>query len=282
MVLDVLITELEGVLRQIIATLPDIIAALIIILLSIWVGGITGRAADRLIERLGIEKAADRTELGKAFRAAGIDLSKFAGLLVKAFVIIVGIMVALIVLNIGGQVGNYVWFIATYVARVIGALIVLVIGSVLFELLATFIATLFSTVLPEDKRDLTDLIKDLLFVGLLAVLLSIAFNMLLLPGYIVYPLLLGVIAIAIGITLSERLVDSIADKHEDFKPIAGYAKFLILFVFLVIGIAGIFGPVAETSRVIANLAWGIAIAAALLLVPIMYTLAKKMAVERSE
>lgn len=276
-VLDAISQALAIAIGQVIIAIPQVIAAALIVAVGYYVGKLAGRAVDALIERSGVEKAFDATELGKAYRKAGIDLSEFVGKLIWAFVTVLAVLAAVEYLNIGGLAGKYIAFTAAYLVRIVGAVIVLTLGAALFELFATFIAKQFEVVLPEDKRDLGDLIKDVTLIGLLAFLLSIVFDILLLPGSTIYPLILGVVAIALGITLSERLVNMIAEDHEEFRPVAGYAKFLILLVFLIVGVAGIFGTVPGTATVIANIAWGFAIAAALMLVPVMYTLAKRMA-----
>lgn len=279
--LDTLVNAVAIALGQIILAIPQAIGAAVIVAIGYYVGKYAGRAVDALLEKTGVEKVFDSTELGKAYRRAGIDLSEFVGKLVWAFVAVLSVLVAVEYLNIGGVAGRYIGFTAEYLVRIVGAVIVLTLGAALFELFATFIARQFEVALPSDKRDLVDLIKDVLLVGLLAFLLGIVFNILLLPGSTIYPLILGVVAIALGITLSERLVGMIAKEHEEFRPVAGYAKFLVLMLFLVVGVAGIFGTVPGTATVIANLAWGFAIAAALLLVPVMYALAKKMTQQAS-
>ncbi len=271
------VTQALGIaVGEMIVALPRIVAAIIIVVVGYYIGKLVGSAASRLVEKSGVEKVFDSTELGRAYRKAGIDLSDFVGKLIWAFVAVLSVLIAVEYLRIGGLAGQYIGFAAGYLVRIVGAVIVLTLGAALFEIFSVFVAKQFEPALPEDKRDLSDLIKDVLLVGLLAFLLSIVFNILLLPGSIVYPLILGVVAIALGITLSERLVGMIAKEHEEFRPVAGYAKFLVLMVFLIVGVAGIFGTVPGASTVIANLAWGFAIAAALLLVPVMYTLAKKL------
>lgn len=275
-VIDTIKIALANAAAETIIMLPRIIAAIIIIAVGYYVGRPIGRAVNRLIERSGFERILDTTELGKAYRRAGIDISDLIGNLVWAFITVLSIVIAIHYLNLGGQVGAYLTSTATYIVRIVGAVIILTLGGALFELLSTFIAKQLSVAIPEEKSDLVDMLKDVLFVGLLAFLLSMVFNILLLPGNIVYPLILGVVALALGISISERLINSIAESHEDFKPVAGYAKFLILLIFLIVGIAGIFGTVPGTIRVIENIAWGVAIAAALTLIPVMYMLAKKM------
>ena len=247
--LDTLVNAVAIALGQIILAIPQAIGAAVIVAIGYYVGKYAGRAVDALLEKTGVEKVFDSTELGKAYRRAGIDLSEFVGKLVWAFVAVLSVLVAVeyLNINIGGVAGRYIGFTAEYLVRIVGAVIVLTLGAALFELFATFIARQFEVALPSDKRDLVDLIKDVLLVGLLAFLLGIVFNILLLPGSTIYPLILGVVAIALGITLSERLVGMIAKEHEEFRPVAGYAKFLVLMLFLVVGVAGIFGTVRRLS-----------------------------------
>ncbi|MCC6021473.1 MAG: hypothetical protein LM577_08965 [Thermoproteaceae archaeon] len=81
------------------------LVALAIVLAAWGIGVLLGRAVNRLIERSGLERAFDSTDVGKAFRAAGVDLSNLIGMLVTAFVIVTGIVVAMGYLQIGGEAG---------------------------------------------------------------------------------------------------------------------------------------------------------------------------------
>jgi len=267
---------ITNIVISIINAIPSIIAALIIIGLGYIVGEGVGKAVNKLVEITKIEENFDKTETGKAFRQAGIDLSSFIGSLTKAFVVVISLAVALQVLNIGGPVSQYIIFIADYLPRIIGAILVLTLGVVLFEFLTSFIAKALSTTLPERHKDLADLLKDLIMIGLIAVLVTVALNMLLLPGEYVYPLILGAVIIGVGISITERLVNSIVENHEEFKPVAGHAKFLLYLIFVIVGVAGMFSSFPGTSNVIANVAWGVAIAAALMLVPMIYRLSKDL------
>ena len=267
---------ITNIVISIINAIPSIIAALIIIGLGYIIGEGVGKAVNKLVEITKIEENFDKTETGKAFRQAGIDLSSFIGSLTKAFVVVISLAVALQVLNIGGPVSQYIIFIADYLPRIIGAILVLTLGVVLFEFLTSFIAKALSTTLPERHKDLADLLKDLIMIGLIAVLVTVALNMLLLPGEYVYPLILGAVIIGVGISITERLVNSIVENHEEFKPVAGHAKFLLYLIFVIVGVAGMFSSFPGTSNVIANVAWGVAIAAALMLVPMIYRLSKDL------
>ncbi len=267
---------LMRIVNMIIEIIPSIVAALIIIGIGYAVGEGLGKAVNKLIELTGIERGFDKTETGKAFRAAGIDLSSLVGSLTKAFVIIISLTVALQILKIGEPVQGYILMIAEYLPRVIGAAIILTLGIVMFEFLTSFIAKALSTTLPEKHKEMADLLKDIIMIGLIAVLITVALDMLLIPSTYVYPLILGAVIIGAGISVTERLVNAIVKEHEEFKPVAGHAKFLLYMIFIVVGVAGMFSTFPGTSAVIANLAWGVAIAAGLMLVPVIYHLSKEI------
>lgn len=267
---------LFDLLKTIIDAIPSVIAALIILGIGYIIGEGVGKAVNKLIEMTGIERGFDRTETGKAFRAAGIDLSNFVGSLVKAYVVILALAIALQIIQIGEPVRTYIIWIADYLPRIIGAVIVLTLGIVLFEFLTLYVGRALASTLPEKHRDLADMLRDIILIGLIAVLITVALDMLLIPSAFVYPLILGTIIIGIGISVTERIVNAIVEDHEEFKPVAGHAKFLLYLIFIVIGVAGMFSNIPGTSTVIANIAWGVAIATGLLLVPTIYKLTKDL------
>jgi hypothetical protein len=56
----------------------------------------------------------------------------------------------------------------------------------------------------------------------------------LLSGDTIYPLILGFVLIGAGIALTDGLIKSIVDDHKEFGAVAGYAKFVLYNVFLII------------------------------------------------
>ena len=69
------------------------------------------------------------------------------------------------------------------------------------------------------------------------------------------------------------------DDHAEFKGVAGYAKFVLYSIFLIIGAGGIFATFPGVTSIIANISWGFAIALAIMLIPIAFSLAKRMSKE---
>jgi hypothetical protein len=263
----------------IINALPSIIFAVVTVILGFVIGLLVGKLANKLITKLGIEKTFDKTTAGSAFKSSGLGLSKIIEGLVTAFITIIGIVLGIQILSIGGTVGIYLISIASYLPRLLGGIVIVVFGLILVELLTIFIGNMMKPMFPEAKANIADMLKNLLLIGLIAFVLLSALNVMLLSGSIIYPLILGFVIIAAGIALTDGLIKSLTDDHAEFKGVAGYAKFVLYSIFLIIGAGGIFATFPGVTGIIANISWGFAIALAIMLIPIAFTLAKKMSKE---
>ena len=259
--------------------LPAVIAAIIVVIIGYVVGKFLGKAVNKLIERMGLEKTFDETDSGKAFRKSGMDLSSFIGGITTVFIIVISIVLAIQILNIGGTVGTFLVDIAGYLPRLLGGVVIIVLGSVLVGFLASLVGNTLKPILPVATSEIADMLKSLLQIGLVAVILLIALDLMLLSGDLVYPLILGFVIIGAGIALTDGLIKSITDDHKEFVPVAGYAKFVLYSIFLVIGAGAIFATFEGVTNVIANISWAFAIAMGIMLVPVIYNLAKKMTKE---
>jgi hypothetical protein len=267
--------------EDVIAFLPALIGAIVVILIGYFAGKFIGRAVNKLIEKMGIEKSFDQTSSGKAFRAANLDLSSFVGGVTNAFIVILSIIFAIQILNVGGPLGEYLIDIANYLPRLLGGILIIVIGIVLVDFLASLIGNTLKPIFPEAKAEIADMLKNLLLIGLIAVVLLIALDLMLLAGNLVYPLILGFVIIGAGIALTDGLIKSITDDHKEFIGVAGYAKFVLYSIFLIIGTGAIFANFEGVTDVVANISWAFAIALAIMLIPIMYAMARKMSKEVS-
>jgi len=269
----------SNVATDIVNALPAVIAAIIIIIIGWFVGTFVGKAVNKIVEKLGMEKSFDQTVTGKSFRAAGLDLSNFIGAVTKAFIVILSIILAIQVLNIGGTFGGYLSSIADYLPRLLGGILIIVFGTVFVDFLATFIGRMLRPMFPEAKVEIADMLKNLLLIGLIAFIILLALDTMLLSGNTIYPLILGFVIIGAGIALTDTLIQSITEDHAEFKTVAGYAKFVLYSIFLIIGAGAIFATFPGVTNVIANISWAFAIALAIMLIPIGYALAKKISKE---
>jgi hypothetical protein len=269
------------ILEDIILFLPALIAAIVVIVIGYVVGRVVGKAVNKLIEKMGIEKSFDKTDTGKAFRSGGLDLSSFVGGVTTAFIVVLSIIMAIQILNIGGPVGGFLVDVAAYLPRLLGGIVIIVVGTVLVGFLASLVGETLKPVFPKAKVEIVDMLKSLLQIGLIAVVLLIALDLMLLAGDIVYPLILGFVIIGAGIALTDGLIKSITDDHKEFVGVAGYAKFVLYSIFLIVGTGAIFATFEGVTHVVANISWAFAIALAIMLIPVVYSMAKKMSKEVS-
>jgi len=256
-----------------------VLAAIIIIVIGYVAGSIVGKATNKIVEKLGMERSFDQTLTGKAFRSAGLDLSNFIGSIIKAFIIVLSIILAVQTINIGGTFGAYLTTIADYLPRLLGGILIIVFGTVFVDFLATFIGKMLRPMFPEAKVEIADMLKNLLLIGLIAFIILLALDTMLLSGNTIYPLVLGFVIIGAGVALTDTLIKSITDDHSEFKTVAGYAKFVLYSIFLIIGAGAIFATFPGVTDVIANISWAFAIALAIMLIPIGYAIGKKISKE---
>ncbi len=276
-----IIELLTQMLENFIAFLPSLIAAIIVVLIGYGVGKVVGNAVNKLIEKMGIERSFDETDTGRAFRSAGLDLSSFVGGVSTAFIMVLSVVMAIQILEIGGPVGSFLVDVAAYLPRLLGGIVIIIIGTVLVGFLASLVGTMLRPIFPQAKAEIADMLKNLLMVGLVAAVLLIALDLMLLAGDLVYPLILGFVIIGAGVALTDGLIKSIIDDHKEFAAVAGFAKFVLYSVFLIVGTGAIFATFEGVTNVVANISWAFAIALAIMLLPIAYSMAKKMSKEVS-
>ncbi len=270
---------LNDFLSDVTGALPAIIAATLVVILGYVVGKFLGRAVNKVVEKMGLEKSFEESDTGKAFKKSGMDLSSFIGGITTAFIIVISVVLAIQILNIGGTVGTFLVDIAAYLPRLLGGVVIIVLGTVLVGFLATLVGNTLKPVFTEAKSEIADMLKNLLQIGLIAVILMMALDIMLLGGDLVYSLILGFVIIGAGIALTDGLIKSITDDHKEFVPVAGYAKFVLYSIFLIIGAGAIFATFSGVTNIIANISWAFAIAMGIMLVPVIYNLAKKMTKE---
>ena len=258
----------SNMIGDIINALPGIIGAIIILVLGYVIGTLVGKAVNKVVEKVGMEKTFDQTMAGKAFKATGLDLSNLIGGIIKAFIFILSVVLAIQVLSIGGTFGTYLSSIADYLPRLLGGILIIILGTVFVDFLATFIGRMIRPMFPEAKVEIADMLKNLLFIGLIAFILLLALDTMLLSGSTIYPLILGFVVIGAGVSLTDGLIKSITDDHAEFKDVAGYAKFVLYSIFLIIGAGGIFATFPGVTNIVANISWAFAIALAIMLIPI--------------
>ena len=265
-------------LNEVATALPGVIGAIIVIIIGVVVGWFVAKVVNRIVN-VTVEKSFDKSEIGKTFRNSGFDLSNFVAGVINAFIIIVSIAIAVALLNIPGEAGVFISQIAAYLPRLLGGILVIVLGIVLVDFLSMLVGNILKPMF-KTKDEIADMLKNLLFIGLVAIILNVAFDLFMFTaGGLVYSLIIGFVIIGAGIILTDGLIKSITDEHGEFAALAGYAKFVLYSIFLLIGAGAIFSTFTGVTGIISTVAWGFAIAFAIILIPIVYNLAKRMQTE---
>ncbi len=258
----------NSTVNQIVNGLMVGLVVLIILLIGYLIGWLCKKGTVFAMRKT-VDPALQKTDLGKSISQSGIDFANLIGGLVLAFVMSVAFIVAVQYIPNMGQASNVITQIALYLPRLIGGIIVLTVGIILVGLLAKYIETLLNGVFDVKDRELSKLISNLILIGLVAFAITLGLNIMLLNGALVYPLILGTVIIGAGAIIGSTMIDSLTREHPSFEEAAPYAKFLIYIVFITVGVAAIFSQYPATLAVLQTLAWGLAIAMALIIVPFL-------------
>ncbi len=247
------------------------LAVTVILLIGYLVGWLCKRGTI-LVLRKTVDPAMANTDLGRTLSKSNVDLTSIVGGLVLAFVMSISFIVAVNYMGLSGDVGKVLTAVALYLPKLIGGIIVLTVGIILVGLLAKYVEILLSGVFEKEYEGLSKLISNLILIGLVAFVITLGLNIMELQGDLVYPLILGTVIIGAGAIIGNTMIDSITRENENFKEEAPYAKFVIYIVFITIGVAAIFSQYPATLAVLQTLAWGLAIAMALMMVPVLIRL----------
>ncbi len=277
-----LIFYYRALLEYVTEAAPGFITATIILVIGYIIGDAIASILDKTLDVV-VEKPITRTDFGKTFTELGIDLSSLLAGLVKAFIITVAIVAAVEAIHLTGYAGTMVYNIANYLPRLIGAIAILTLGLILAVSLAKYIGGFLKKSFPKPYTDVATLIENFILLGLVAVIVTIALNTLQLEGGLVYPLIIGALVIAVGIFVSSTAIKIIVSEHPEFKGLAPFLQFIVLLVFLVIGVGALFSQFTEAIKVVEILSWGLAIAFGIVLIPIAFYLARSaLAMARRE
>jgi hypothetical protein len=123
--------SVQGLFSELMAFLPELVAALVIIILGFLIGGILGTAVRKLFKRTKLDKALDKAGVDELTNRAGYAFkpARFAGELVKWFIILAFTIVALNVLGLTA-VTEFMGEVLAYLPKVLAAALILFVGLI--------------------------------------------------------------------------------------------------------------------------------------------------------
>jgi small-conductance mechanosensitive channel len=195
---------------SIILYLPNIIAAIIILLIGWIAGRIIGGIVAKFLDRIGVDDALRKTSVGEAIEKSGTDVVAFFDLIVRWFIYLIAILAAANVLQLE-FLTVLISGIVAYLPNIAAFLIILIAGFILIDFFADFLIGWGESQNVELIKPITMLLRVFFYF----VVVMLALTQLLLDLTIVYifitPIAWGIgigigaaIAIIVGLGLKDR------------------------------------------------------------------------------
>jgi len=213
------------------------------------------------------------------FSASYPELRNRTGLIagtVKALIILIALAIAFSLLKLG-PASVYVDYIARYLPYLAGAILLLTLG---ISLVNSF--TDFANRQIGQTDPFANVIIQVLRLGLYAVIITVAAELAIffwipsINSYLFYGIIIGSIILLFSFTITGKAIDEISKAHPETASVLGYARLVLYAVFILIAIGIIVQPFGNVTAIIQTFAWGLAIAFAIIIIPLVYALAKKI------
>jgi small-conductance mechanosensitive channel len=136
---------LENFLNSLVTNLADMllkVAGAIVALIIGWiVGEALGKAISKLLDKAGADDALRKTIVGKTLERSGITCVGFFDLVVRWFVYLMAILVAVDILQIT-VLSEYMNMVVSYLPSFIAGIVIFIVGFVIIDYVADFIKQL--------------------------------------------------------------------------------------------------------------------------------------------
>ena len=268
-----------ALLDSMMVALPATFTAAVIIIIGYIVADMVGGLVKSVVEKL--SKPLESTDVGAALKNSGIEMPSLISGLLKATIIVISITIGLGMIDATGLAGEVLGAVTFYLPRILASIVILSLGLALILILSKYVGRLFRTVAKEKYSPIADLFEYIVSVGLVAVFITIALNLLGLGGDYVFSLIIGTVIIAIGVLIVDAVTKVLSETHSTFDKMIPLIGTIFVFITVYVGLATIVSQINGSVEVMKIIAYGIAAALALLIIPVMFYLVKTALKEAS-
>ncbi len=129
---DAIVASFQNLWVKIIAFVPELLAALVILIIGLFLSSVLSKLAKKLVDFTKVDKLVNKIDATKKLEEAGlkISFSNMIAWIVKWFFILITLITVVDILKLE-QVNSFLSDIAMYVPNVVVAVIILAIGLVL-------------------------------------------------------------------------------------------------------------------------------------------------------
>ena len=186
-------------LENVMAVLPAIIGALVVLLIGWVVGRLLGKAVRIVLDKATTAPVVGESDIGKSVTQSGISMGYIGDILVRCVVYLIALFAAVDILNLE-YLSQFMAQVVQYIPHVIAFAIILVAGVVLTD----YFIDMFQIYSRNSKIELMNPVLVLLRIFLYFVVVMLALSQLLLDLTIIYTLVTP-IAWGIGIGLGASI-----------------------------------------------------------------------------
>jgi small-conductance mechanosensitive channel len=170
---QVLNTSFQNLWVGVVSFLPNLVVAILILVIGWAIGALLGRVITQLIKSLKLDEALKRTGVDEFLSHGGINLNSgaFLGGLVKWFVILVFVIAALDVLKLT-QVTAFLGGILAYIPQVIVAVLILLAAGIIGDVMKRVVVSAARTAGSRSAGFLGSVTKWAIWIFAILVALS--------------------------------------------------------------------------------------------------------------
>ncbi len=132
------VESFDAAVGSIVAFLPSLVAAIIILIIAWIVGRAVGKLVSAGLDKAGVDDALRKTVIGKSIESSGTSIPHVFDIIIRWFIYIIGIMAAVNVLGIP-MLTSFAQSVVLYIPNLIAALIVLVVGFIFADIVGDLI-----------------------------------------------------------------------------------------------------------------------------------------------
>ena len=268
-----------ALLDNMMVALPATFTAAVIIIIGYIVADMVGGLVKSVVEKL--SKPLESTDVGAALKNSGIEMPSLISGLLKATIIVISITIGLGMIDATGLAGEVLGAVTFYLPRILASIVILSLGLALISILSKYLGRLFRIEKWWMYDPIAVLFEYIVSVGLVAVFVTIALNLLGLGGDYVFSLIIGTVIIVIGVPIVDAITKVLRQTHSIFDKMIPLIGTIFVFITVYVGLATIVSQINGSVEVMKIIAYGIAAALALLIIPVMFYLVKTALKEAS-
>lgn len=209
---------LANLWKWLIDAVPDIITAIIILIIGWAIGRGLGAAISRILDKAGVDDALRKTSVGRAIEKSGISIPKFFDVLIRAFIYLIAVFAAVNVLGIE-FLTRYMQMVVEYLPSFIAGVFILIFGLMISD----FVGDAIRAVGREAGIEYAGLASLLVRGVMYLVVIIIGLSTMKIDVSILYTIitalswgLAGAVAIGGGIALGFGLRDVVSKRAEEW------------------------------------------------------------------